>query len=363
MEINYASWGLFLIVVGGATYYYFLSPNGNTRQRRRSIINATTTTGRGQSIDWGNSEVVSKAKKAVKAKAPRKSVKKAVQDVGEKAEQYLTEATTAGAEAYDGTTSAISNVLGAKVPSGKDVSDMLESVGNVPSVLKINPVEKLARPNKQQQQKPEAPSESKKARQNRKKAEAAKAAREEDEKDRQHKLEQQRRTAREARGEPAKNGLQPAKAPASSVWKTQGTTDKVKTAPQQNGQLLDTFDPEAASTASSSEAGHTNGTAPTPDSWKDLNMTEEQQIQQLEQDAAWEEVPSKKKGKKKGEVAKENGVSSAVQEVAPIKEVAPVKKAVTKQVENKTPHQSRFGVLAETLPNVGHPQDSDWPVV
>ena len=211
-------------------------------------------------------KAAAKAAKAAKAKAPRKSVKSAVQETGNKAEAYLsTASSTAGADADDDL-SPVATPSGhaAKAPSGRDVSDMLGPQAGAASVLSIKPAEKPARPTKPQAAKVEAPSESKKARQNRRKVEEAKAAREEEEKQRQALLEKQRRTAREARGEPAKNGLKAAKAPASNAWTTvpsRGAVQPVASAP--TGQLLDTFD--AASTASSSEAP-TNGTAPTPDS-------------------------------------------------------------------------------------------------
>jgi hypothetical protein len=364
------SWALCIALTGAAYLYY--SQNGRSnrnRGRTAQRANATTTT-RGEPVPWGDSEAISKkAKKAVKE--PRKSIKKAVQEVGEKAEAYLSTASTAGADADDDLSPATSPSLGAttsfKAPSGKDVSDMLGPQGSVASVLRINSSEKPARQNKPQQQRPETPQETKKQRQNRKKVEEAKAQREADEKERRVLLEKQRRTAREARGEPAKNGLQPSRAPASNAWASGRPSSSTGAVQPQNGQLLDTFDPDVVSTASSSEAA-TNGTAPTPDSmgnsaqWTNL-PSEEEQLRMAMEDSAWETVPKGKKQKKNkaaGETTEEGSETGAPPEPEPAP--APVKKVQPKQPENSKP-QSRFEVLSEPTIDATHPMDSDWPVV
>ncbi|KAF4549426.1 Hypothetical protein D9617_21g096470 [Elsinoe fawcettii] len=128
-------------------------------------------------------------------------------------QNFSSAASSNGAEADDDMSPAISPSLQAG-----DVSDMLEPAAAGPSVLRLtnptNPAPQRApRPQKEFQA-----AETKKQRQNKKKNEDRKALIEEQERERQAKLEAQRRTAREARGEPAKNGLQQAKAPASSAW-------------------------------------------------------------------------------------------------------------------------------------------------
>lgn len=246
---------------------------------------------------------------------------------------------------------------------------MLAPKAAAASVLKIGGSEKPAGQKKPQQQRPETPQETKKQRQNRKKVEEAKAQREADEKERQKLLEKQRRTAREARGEPAKNGLQPAKAPTSNAWASSTPASKVvAAAPAQSGQLLDTFDPDVVSTASSSEAGATNGTAPTPDSmgnsgdWTN-GLSEQEQLRMALEDSAWETVPKGKKQRKTKpaeDTAGESTTTSAPQEVQE-KETAPVKKVLAKQMENKPP-VSRYAALDE-ITDAGHPMDSEWGVV
>ncbi|KAF2656539.1 hypothetical protein K491DRAFT_703988 [Lophiostoma macrostomum CBS 122681] len=363
------SWAL-SIALFGAAYWYYSQNSHRNRNRGRSVQRTSaTTTARGEPVQWSDTEAISKkAKKAVKE--PRKSVKKAVQEVGDKAEAYLSAASTAGADADDDLSPAVSPSLGAtsfKAPSGKDVSDMLEPKGSVASVLRINSSEKPARQNKPQQQRPETPQETKKQRQNRKKAEEAKAQREADEKERRVLLEKQRRTAREARGEPARNGLQPAQAPASNAWAGGRLSSGAGAVQPQNGQLLDTFDPDVVSTASSSEAA-TNGTAPTPDSmgnsaqWTNL-PSEEEQLRMAMEDSAWETVPKGKKQKKNraaGETTEEGSETGAPPEPTPVP--APVKKVQPTQPENNKP-QSRYEVLSVPTTDATHPMDSDWPVV
>lgn len=360
------SYALFSILAAAAVWYYYpRSQAGRSRTRGRSLLRANnTTTGKGEPIQWSDSE----SKKSTKAKAPRKSVKKAVQEAGQKAEVYLSGASTAGADADDDLSPVASPTLNAvqKAPSGRDVSDMLEEKAAPASVLSIKASEKPVQQKKPQPQRQETPQETKKQRQNRRKAEEAKQQREEDEKERQKLLEKQRRTAREARGEPAKNGLQPAKAPSSNAWASGRPASAVTSAPAHNGQLLDTFDPDVVSTASSSEAGATNGTAPTPDSmgnsreWAS-NLSEEEQIRILTEDTTWNEVKGKKQRKNKPvEDVTDEGTDTGVRkEAAPVKP-APAVKAPAKQ-ENRQP-SSRFAVLDTTPEPVGHSLDSDWTV-
>lgn len=351
------SWTLVLAICG-ALYYYYSQNNARGRQRGRSLHRSAPAATAKEPVQWSDSESKSKAAvKAPKPKTPRKSVKKAVQELGEKAEAYLsTASSTAGADADDDLSPVASPSLGAtassKAPSGRDVSDMLETQ-TAPAVLKINASEKPARPSKPQQPRSETPTETKKQRQNRKKAEEAKAAREAAEQERKKLLEKQLRTAREARGEPARNGLQTAQPPKSSPWSS-------TPAPAQpvSGQLLDTID--ATSTTSST----TNGTAPTPDSATYANLpSEEEQMKLLMEETAWTTVPKGKKQRKNkagGEAAEEGSDSGVPHEPAPAP--APVKPAPVKKAENVKP-ASRYEVLSEPTTDATHPMDSDWPVV
>ncbi|KAH7385748.1 hypothetical protein BKA66DRAFT_416088 [Pyrenochaeta sp. MPI-SDFR-AT-0127] len=353
---TWMSWAVFLAIAGAAYWYY--NQKNNTVARGRSTTRAPTTSSLKDAVNWADAEVKSKGPvKAAKAKAPRKSVKTAVQEVGNKAEAYLSAASTTGADADDDLSPVTSPTIATnKAPSGRDVSDMLGSQAAVPSVLSIKPAEKPGRAPKPQTQKVEAPQESKKQRQNRKKVEEAKAAREEEEKQRQALLEKQRRTAREARGEPAKNGLQAAKAPSSNPWTTvpsRGAVQPPASAPR--GQLLDTF--EAPSTTSSSDAP-TNGTAPTPGSL--TSLSEEEQLRLVMQDSAWTTVPKGGKKQRKtvnDELLDESSGPGAVEAHAPVKPVRPTQ-AMT---ENKKP-SSRYQILSEEFTPQAH-DDSDWPVV
>jgi hypothetical protein len=306
-------------------------------------------------------------------------VKKAVQEVGDKVEATLSAASSAaGGDADDDLSPAVSPTLAAtnsRGPSGKDVSDMLESQGGTPSVLRLTPASQPSGPKKQTEQRAPPSQETKKQRQNKKKAEQAKAQREEEEKQRLVLKEQQMRTARIARGESARNGLQSAKPPAGNAWNGvqsgRSTTSSDKTVtPAQNGQLLDTFEiPDSNSTASSSgmATNGTSGTASLENSmhWTNLPSEEEQMRMVMDMGTQWQTVPKGKKGRKKptatGETPSEHDSESNVP-------LSPIKKAPTEPTESAQP-QSRFDVLRETapaaapVPQASHPLDSDWPVV
>lgn len=356
------SWAIFLVIVVAGYLYYTQKPTRG-RARGRSLLRANNAAPAKGDVQWTDSEPKAKpAPKGQKAKAPRKPVKKAVQEVAEKAESYLSGASTTGADADDDLSPAVSPALKAntnlKAPSGKDVSDMLESSSNAPSVLKINASDKSARSNKPQQQRSEVPQETKKQRQNRKKAEEAKQQREADEKARQALLEQQRRTARIARGEPAKNGLQSSKAPATNAWDTGRPASVVEAAANSSGPLLDTFDPDASS-GPSSGGGVTPSTSNLGESHEWANgLSEEEQLRLALEDSAWETVPKGKK-QRKTKAVEESGDDQNVK--VSTQEVAPAKKTPVQPTENKAP-PSRYEAL-EQAPDVGHPMDSDWGVV
>ncbi|KAJ4367549.1 hypothetical protein N0V83_007133 [Neocucurbitaria cava] len=360
---TWMSWAVFLAIAGAAYWYY----NRNSRpiSRGRSSTRTSASNPLKDAVQWSDSESKPKAaSKPTKPKAPRKSVKTAVQDIGNKAEAYLsTASSTAGADADDDLSPVASPTIAAnKAPSGRDVSDMLGSQAAAPSVLSIKPSEKSNRPAKPQQQKSDVSQETKKQRQNRKKVEEAKAAREEEEKQRQALLEKQRRTAREARGEPAKNGLQGAKAPTSNPWTTVPSRGTVQGGPVQapvsapSSQLLDTF--EGASSTASSNAP-TNGTSSTQA--YDSLPSEEEQFRLAMEDSAWTTVPKGGKKQRKtinDELLEENSSFGAVQDHVPAKPVRPTQ---AMKPENQKP-SSRYQILSEPYTSKGD-DDSDWPVM
>ncbi|KAI0815463.1 hypothetical protein GGR55DRAFT_675076 [Xylaria sp. FL0064] len=171
------------------------------------------------------------------------------------------------------------------------VSDMLEPEASGPSVLRLTGTDSVKKP-KERKAKVSEPVETKKQRQNRKKAEAAKAAREEEEKERKIKMEQQRRTARIAEGRAAKDGS--TFTAAQNAWTTQPADGNTPV------QLLDTFEqqpkPEPAKAPASTSAAPATKAASDP--WSGL-PSEEEQLEMLRQEDSWNEVKTKKKGKKK----------------------------------------------------------------
>jgi len=153
------------------------------------------------------------------------------------------------------------------------------------------------------------PAETKKQRQNRRKAEERKAAREEAEKHRRVLLEKQLRTAREAEGRPAKNGLGvTSKPPAKSAWTSTSTSVGVdsKKEAAENVSLLDTFDSSNRSEDASLDGPTSSSTSDTGNSksthqWEqDLPSEEEQMriIKEQEDDAGWNTVGKSRKKKK-----------------------------------------------------------------
>lgn len=359
----WASWAAFLVLVGGAYWYY--TQNDRAAARGRSATRTTTPGSAKESLQWTESEKKSKAApKSAKAKAPRKSVKAAVQEVGNKAEAYLSSTSPADAD-DDRSSNASSSLAATHTPSGRSVADMLEPQGAAPAVLSIKPSDKPARSSKPQAPKAEAAQETKKQRQNRKKVEEQKALREAEEKERQALLEKQRRTAREARGEPAKNGIPVPQAPESNPW-TKVRPKGIAQEPSSvlGGQLLDTFD--AATTASPSVAP-SNGTAPTTGSASTSGQynslpSEEEQVRFAMEDSAWTTVP--KGGKKQkakavsGDATEEGSDSSVTQKHLPVQPAQPVRPKIA---ENQKP-LSRYSILEESFPMKADDPD-DWPVV
>lgn len=182
------------------------------------------------------------------------------------------------------------------------VSDMLEPVAAGPSVLRLTGTDSVKKP-KERKAKASTPVETKKQRQNRKKVEAAKAVREEDEKERQVKLEQQRRTARIAEGRPAKDGS--TFVAPQNAWSSQSANGSPAV------QLLDTFEqqPKAEPAKAAAPTPVAPATKASSDAWSGL-PSEEEQLEMIRQEDSWNEVKTKKKGKKKDAAVETSGASS-----------------------------------------------------
>ena len=224
-----------------------------------------------------------------------------------------TASSTTGADADDDLSPAMSPDLRATqatTSSRMDVSDMLEPAPKGPSILRITePVNpQPIRQPKAQNATPE--SETKKQRQNRKKNEEKKAMREQAEKERRALLEKQLRTAREAEGRPAKNGLGSGQLPSTSVWNKPASagSEPTRAATQQSSiPLLDTFE-DAPTTGLNphSTNGEANGTSVHKKVWNnDLPSEEEQMrmITEMDSDNAWSTVAKGGKRKKKSSAA------------------------------------------------------------
>ncbi|KAG9186781.1 hypothetical protein G6011_09889 [Alternaria panax] len=361
------SWAVFL-AIGGAVYWYYLHQGNTADVRGRSTTGKSTTNSLKEAVDWDSSEKKPKAaKKSDKTKAPRKSVKTAVQDAGNKAAETLKQAAPKqAADEEVAPPAAYTN----KAPSGRDVSDMLGERSVSPAIMSIKPSEKPAKSVKAQTQKAEVATESKKQRQNRKKVEEAKAAREEEEKARKALEEKQRRVAREARGEPAKNGLGQSKPPATNAWTEvssskapRGAVQPPKPAP--TGQLLDTFEAPAQTATTITTSAPTNGAA-AKSSAPIVNSlpSEEEQMRLAMEDSAWTTVPKGGKTKRKTvneELAEELGNVSTT-EVKPQQAASKPVRPTEIIKENKNP-SSRYQILAEEFnPKTGDDAD-DWAVM
>lgn len=216
-----------------------------------------------------------------------------------------TASSTTGADADDDLSPAVSPEFGAiKTPtSGGDVSDMLEVPKQGPSVLRLT---EPAEPQGTRQPRPPKPvmeQETKKQRQNKKKNEERKMAREEEEKERRIRLEKQLRTAREAEGRPAKNGLGSSQAPAVKAWdKSDGKgASTYLSLTANNDTLLDTFD-QTPRVAKKSQSDGGNGTSADRE-WKSELPSEEEQMRLLtELDGdGWNTVKKNKAKKKTGD--------------------------------------------------------------
>ena len=221
---------------------------------------------------------------------------------GPSAQGMSTSSSTNGADADDDLSPAVSPTLVAteSTKAAGDVSDMLEKPSKRPAVFRLTePVEPPVARQPKAQKKVEEPL-TKKQRQNRQKNELKKAARAETEQERRVLLEKQLRTAREAEGRPAKNGLGSSKPPASNAWTKSGDDVPPSSAAGGSAALLDTFD-AAKGPASSNHINRGNGTS-TDNAWEGDLPSEEEQMRILNEMASndgWNTVEKSGKGKKK----------------------------------------------------------------
>ena len=220
-----------------------------------------------------------------------------------------TASSTTGADADDDLSPAMSPDLRATqatTPSSNDVSDMLEPASKGPSILRITDPVNPQSVNQPKAQKATPEPETKKQRQNRRKNEEKKAAREQAEKERRALLEKQLRTAREAEGRPAKNGLGPAQLSSTDAWNKPANAATKSTGPateQSSVSLLDTFeDTPTISLNPPSTNGGPNSSSVDEKVWNnDLPSEEEQMrmITEMDSDNAWSTVAKGGKSKKK----------------------------------------------------------------
>lgn len=253
-------------------------------------------------------------------------------------------ASSNAADADDDLTPSMSPSLAAG-----DVSDMLEPAAAGPSVLRLTGSDKPTKANQPRQSQAQE-QETKKQRQNRKKVEERRLQREAEEKERQVLLENQRRTAREARGEPAKNGIPVSKPPTSSAWAAD-IANRVTQAPAvavtgESAPLLDTFEQSASNGA-----------------FEEDQLRLAKQISQ--DDSGWNTVPKgKKQQKKKAPVvgSEDSNTSDAGSVVnAPIEKAAPLPKVTAPAPKAAVASTNGFSSLYDSGYDAGsHPDDSQW---
>ncbi|KAK3301100.1 uncharacterized protein B0H64DRAFT_30910 [Chaetomium fimeti] len=319
-------------------------------------------------------------KQGTSLNAPRKSDEKRhksvkqsrAQIIDDKAHQTKVSApsSTAGVDADDDESLTPSPEIKAADASG--VSDMLEPKAAGPSVLRLTDTEK-AKPKKEKKAKEPEKTETKKQRQNRLKAEAAKALREESEKQRKVDLEAQRRQARIAEGRPAQDGS--VSMAQQSVWTDSGANGSSSSNATNGGHLpvqpLDTFDTSSYTDVSAPKSETPKSATPAKnnlsDSWISTMPSEEEQMEMLRDEEAWNTVSTKKTNKKKKEAAAaESPIDSEPTVVQPPQ---PVAKAATasngtsaapKQPTKVYSQQSAFAALSTAEPE--GEEENEWDV-
>jgi len=198
-----------------------------------------------------------------------------------------------------------------------DVSDMLEPEPARPTVMRVTSSSKPQKEKVARQSKEDVV-ETKKQRQNRQRAEERRLQHEADEKARKALEERQRRTAREARGEPAKNGIQTSKPPANNAWtaKSGASANGTPTPPAANAShtapLLDTFDVESNSSSNGGPEASTAATSTSSAHWASEEEQLAQAMRQSEDESGWTTVAQPKKQKKKTLVAESGSIEPVV---------------------------------------------------
>ncbi|KAL8851275.1 MAG: hypothetical protein Q9221_003805 [Calogaya cf. arnoldii] len=298
---------------------------------------------------------------------------------------------TARADADDDLSPVASPQPGAtEAATSGDVSDMLEAPTKGPSVLRLTGVEEPRRESRPKKVVQEA--ETKKQRQNRRKKEEQRAAREEDERERRVLLEKQLRSAREAEGRPAKNGL--GAAPATSAWNKPSTNNILSSnaAPTaSNGSLLDTFDDGPKPTINGNASRQQNTASADTKQWHKEVPSEEEQLRilsEMEGNGGWNTVKAGKKKKVAASNDKENqrklsnnsaSISGSSSTSGDSNNQMTPSQSQTEdespRVPSKTVDIDRIVWNFENIKNhpnydpdyphalLGHPGDSDWAVV
>ena len=214
-----------------------------------------------------------------------------------------------GAEADDDLSLPNSPDFGATPRDDIGVSDMLEAPAPGPSVLRLTESTQPQRSSAPKQSKAAQMEETKKQRQRKAKNEARKAELAQQEKERRVLLEKQLRTAREAEGRPAKNGVPVSASPASNAWSKSangtaaGNTNsvaQVKEIGSSNGPLLDTFEQTSKVLPNGNlqniglkhDAQQLEGHPKLSDqNWP----SEEEQMRMLDEESSWQTVNAKKR--------------------------------------------------------------------
>lgn len=226
------------------------------------------------------------------------------------------------------------------------IDDMLEPAAPGPSSLRITATQEKPAKEKMNKGTKKEVVENKKQRQNRKKVEEKKLAREADEQERKAREEKQRRTARESRGEPAKNGIPIAPAPATNAWAQQNAARGAHAPAADNAgnnvQLLDTLDTE--SNSSSNQGASTAATSVVADAAPSRWREDDEFVKALEEserESGWSEVKTSKKPKKKTQAESTGDITPVPAPVANVKAAPKV---------NKKPNSSKplgFQALAD----------------
>ncbi|KAK4161984.1 hypothetical protein QBC43DRAFT_216374 [Cladorrhinum sp. PSN259] len=276
----------------------------------------------------------------------------------------------AGVDADDDESSSASPEL--KATDAGDVSDMLEPKSSGPSVLRLTDTDKV-KPKKEKNAKEPEKTETKKQRQNRKKKEQEQEQRREDEKHRKAAEEAQRRVARIAEGRAAKDGsaFMTAQTQKPSVWTGNEAhgSGNASTATTTNGDsapvtLLDTFDndgyvkvplPKGKPAPKDKDAASANWIATLP--------SEEEQMEMLRDEEAWNTVKTKK-SKKKGTNAANESSNESEPSAAPSKPASNLQPTNGPSVSGKPGKSYAQGSSFAALTTTDEPEveENEWDV-